>query len=382
MINDIHAFQVYPMYSLTSMTKGDFFKNDYLNSIKYVIPGILILYGINSRERLRIAIWAILAFGLLLSMQVVEKMFPALIGADDLATRALRVLDRDIGYHRVNLAAMTAGFSWGFFALINNSRSLKEKAFGYTGLLFSTLAMILTGGRAGMLAWVGCGLILALIKWRKLILIGPIIGLLALVAVPGLYDRLDEGLGNSSGDKSSNLHEELGAVDSQGRDLYSMTSGRVIVWPLVIDKIKDNPLVGYGKRAMVRLGLTHQAAYETESETLAFGHPHNAYLELLLDCGIIGAIPVLLFYAILVIRALRELNNEDREVSMTAGIVLAFVLTQAIAAFGSQSFYPDEGVVAMWAAIGAFFAAISLQRQSSEEVDVKEKEDVRINYYR
>jgi hypothetical protein len=33
-----------------------------------------------------------------------------------------------------------------------------------------------------------------------------------------------------------------------GRDLYAVTSGRAIAWPLVIDRIYESPLFGSGKR--------------------------------------------------------------------------------------------------------------------------------------
>jgi len=382
MTADLHSFRVYPMYNLQGSTVASLFKSDFLNSLKYLIPGLLLLHGINSRERTRQAAWAVLLFGLLLSLQVIMKMMPALLGADDLATRALRVLDRDIGYHRVNIAAITAGFSWAFFSLISTSKSKLEKLYANFGFAICTLAMALSGGRAGMLAWLGCGLFLALIRWRKLLIIGPLVGILALAAIPGLQDRLEEGFTEDSHEHSVEKRG-LDVVDSEGHDLYAVTSGRVIAWPLVIEQIKKSPLIGYGKRAMVRLGITHQVAETIGTRTLAFGHPHNAYLELLLDHGIIGGVPILLLFITITLKALPYIKNaKDKDVSLGAGMAVAFLVTQAIAGFGSQSFYPEIGTVAMWSAIGIFMATLGLMDKKEETLaDEKQQDKVITKYY-
>ncbi len=371
MTADVHSFKVYPMSNLQGASFSSLFKSDFLNSVKYLIPGLLLLHGVNSRQRTRQAAWAVLLFGLLLSTQVVMKMLPALVGADDLATRALRVLDRDIGYHRVNIAAMTAGFSWAFFALISTAKSKLEKMYANVGFLVCTLAMALSGGRAGMLAWLGCGFFLALIRWRKLLIIGPLVGILALSVIPGLQDRLEEGFTEDSHEHSVE-QRGLDVVDSQGHDLYAVTSGRVIAWPLVIEQIKKSPLIGYGKRAMVRLGITHKVAETIGTRTLAFGHPHNAYLELLLDHGILGGLPILLLFVLITFKAIPYIKNAtDKEVSLSAGMAVAFLVTQSIAGFGSQSFYPEIGTVAMWSAIGIFMATLGL---NDEKIDDKQPE--------
>lgn len=384
MASDLQSFHVYPMPNNQTISFQSFLKSDYLNSLKYLIPGLLLLHGINSRERVRYAVWAVLSFGFLLSFQVTTKMLPALIGSDDLATRALRVLDRDIGYHRVNLAAMTAGFSWAFFSLISTAKANWERYFAYSGFALSSLAMALSGGRAGMMAWLGCGFLLALLRYRKLFIIGPLIGVIALAGIPGLYDRLIEGFTDDTHEHSvEGSAAEI--LDSEGHDLYAVTSGRVVAWPLVIEHIKEKPLLGHGKRAMVRLGIMHELADLLGTKKLNFGHPHNAYLELLLDHGLLGAIPILLFFVIIGFKAIPFISNTvDKDVTLGAGFLLAFLVTQAIAALGSQSFYPDNGMVPLWSAIGVFFAVLKLGSKEDENVVLaKECEaPVRKNYYR
>ena len=359
MVADHKGFNVHPMPGLNT-SFSSLFLRDYLNSLKYLLPGLLILHGTNSKERFRLAVWSLLLFGMLLSLQVISKMIPALIGQDDLASRAARILDRDIGYHRVNVAAITAGFSWAFFSLVTTSRSLIERAYSITGFIACSLAMALSGGRAGMLAWLGCGLLMALIKWRTLLLVGPLVGILALSAIPGLESRLMQGL---SHDSQENVHHrDLNTIDSEGRDMYSATSGRIIAWPLVIERIKRQLLFGYGKRAMIRLGIAHEVTEVIGARSLDFVHPHNAYLELLLDHGLVGAIPILLLFSLIAFKTIpyiRETN--DSNVTLGASLAFSFMITQAIAGLGSQSFYPEIGSFPMWVGIGLFFSVIALK---------------------
>jgi len=116
---------------------------------------------------------------------------------------------------------------------------------------------------------------------------------------------------------------------------------------------------------------------------LAFGHPHNAYLELLLDHGVIGGLPILLLFVLITLKALPYIKNaKDKDVSLGAGMAIAFLITQAIAGLGSQSFYPEIGTVPMWSAIGIFIATLALVDKKSKTVeDVSREDRVTTKYY-
>jgi hypothetical protein len=84
-----------------------------------------------------------------------------------------------------------------------------------------------------------------------------------------------------------------------------------------------------------------------------FGHPHNAYLEWMLDNGIVGFIPVMLFFAVVLFHALRLFCDRRSGLFMAAGgVAAALIMGLLCAAMGSQTFYPVEGTVGMWCAIG------------------------------
>jgi hypothetical protein len=128
----------------------------------------------------------------------------------------------------------------------------------------------------------------------------------------------------------------------------------------VIAQIQQKPWLGWGRQAMLRTG-TVRFLYETLNEE--FGHPHNAYLEALLDNGIVGTAIILAMFVMFLFHAFRLFLEKRSKLCMAAGgIAAALILALLVAAMGSQSFYPVEGTVEMWSAIGLMLA-VSVERK-------------------
>jgi O-antigen ligase len=328
-----------------------------VNSLKWLIPGFLLFKGNTSNERTTLALLAFGLCSLLVAVQVVKQMpLGNLLDGTSLQQRANRVLGKNIGYHRVDLAALLAGATWMFYAMMHfaNRKLLSFGLLAATGLSF--LALLLTGGRAGLVACAAVGFFLSLKLWRKMLIIGPFVLLIALLAIPAVQERVLEGFTEDS-------HEvgiaEMGVntVDEHGRDLYAITSGRVVVWPFVVEKFKEQPLIGFGQKAMLREGVSTEII-GVFGPGVAFGHPHNAYLELLIDTGMLGAFPILLFFAWLIRKVWPYCDRRSSGLtSLVAIVCFAFVASQLVASIGSQSFYPREGVVLMWSSIGLFLSS-------------------------
>jgi O-antigen ligase len=126
------------------------------------------------------------------------------------------------------------------------------------------------------------------------------------LVAPGILGRATEGFTAESRDSSQRIDQlrERGDLStSDGTvDSYTVTAGRSIAWPIVIEWIKRHPWVGYGRQAMLSSGA-RLYIYNTYNEY--FPHPHNAYLEALLDNGIIGALPIFLLYGFMFCYAVR-----------------------------------------------------------------------------
>lgn len=326
------------------------FSEHVVNALKWVIPGILLFNGCNSSKRLRQGVLAILAFGLVIALLTIKAMpIGALTTGDQLQHLALKLLSSNVGYHRVNIAMMMAGFFWSFFAYREVLQKAHQK-YIYFIIFIIFYALALTGGRTGYVTWGLLGMMFAALKWRRIFFIAPVVVMLVVTLVPAAKERLLMGFDENTVDRPSEelLQDDLN-YNSSGVDLYTVTSGRTSAWPFVLEKIREAPLIGYGKEAMIRTGTT-SFLYETYGE--AFPHPHNMYLQWLLDNGIIGFLPILLFYILIIKYSIGLLLDKSNiNYVMIGGVCLSLVLAVLIAGMGSQTFYPREGSVAMWGAV-------------------------------
>jgi O-antigen ligase len=118
----------------------------------------------------------------------------------------------------------------------------------------------------------------------------------------------------------------------------------------VIEKIWKAPFLGYGREAMQRTGIS---AFLWQEFGESFPHPHNAYLQWILDNGWIGFLPVAIFYLLLLKYSLSLFRDSRNPIFVTiGGVTLSLVLALLAASFSSQTFYPREGAIGMWCAIG------------------------------
>ncbi len=322
-------------------TTGSLTAEYLINTIKWMVPCLLLFDGCRSRDRLKTAAFAILGAYVFLGLMVIKVMplGSALLSGAELQRLALRLLQSRIGYHRVTLSMMLGGAVWALVAampLLKDRRLRMTVPFLAVGLVY---AQALTGGRAGYITLGAVGFILAALRWRKVFLIAPAVALLFVMFVPSAIERLTFGLTRDPY-KTGDV-----AVDE-----YELTSGRNLIWPYVIAQIWQKPIFGWGRQAMLRTGTV---TFLSETLNEDFGHPHNAYLESLLDNGIVGFIPTMALFLVLVFHGLR-LFLERRSVlcSTAGGIAASLVLALMVAGMSSQSFYPIEGTVEMWAAIG------------------------------
>jgi O-antigen ligase len=340
----------------TVETTGQIVGELLFNTFKWMILPILLFDGCRDRRRLNEALFCVLAVYVLIALQVAKYMPPQFaVDGDTLARRAIRVLEVGVGYHRVNLSAMLAGASWAVFATRIQMSTWRARLFTAVTALFVVYAQAMTAGRAGYVAWVLVGLTLCVLRWRRYLLGVPVMILAIVTVAPGVSQRMLAGFSEDTRDSNPRVEQQSDGVvdyanDANKLDAYTVTSGRSVIWPFVIAKIEQAPWVGYGRMAMQRTRLT-QDLWERYGEP--FPHPHNAYLELLLDSGVIGAACVLPFYIAITFQAM-TLFRDSRSPTCVAvgGACLAVVLSLLYGAIGSQTFYPREGWMGMWCLIG------------------------------
>jgi O-antigen ligase len=349
-------FDLGPLEQLAALSNTEppsvltLFSEHMINCLKWVVPGFLLYDGCRSEQRFRLATYSVLAVYVLLAVQVIRWMpLSTLTSGSDLEDRSIKILLNEVGYHRVNMAMLLAGGSWALFCArtLPNSKFLFNMALFFSAFVF--FGMALTGGRMGFATWAAIALVFGVFKWKRIVILAPVGLALIITFVPAVQERMMQGFTEESIDTNVSI-ESLAYDDSEGPHLYTVTAGRTFAWSFVIDEIAKAPLFGYGREGMKRTGV---ALFLYAEYGESFPHPHNAYLEWMLDNGIISLIPVLLFYWLVVKMAIKLFRDEgDRNSVAIGGITLSLVLALLIAAMGSQTFYPREGAVGMWCAIG------------------------------
>lgn len=315
--------------------------NYLINPLKFLLPCVLLYDGARSRDRVIMALGALGLYFLALAGMIIRYGgFNFDFSGDELTSRAVKIVARSTGYHRVEMSMMLAGASWAFVAAAQAALPKTLRWGLASGAVVVVLAQAMTGGRTGYLSWVLVGLLLCTIKWRKLLPLFPLAVVALVTLMPGVRGRMLAGFA-LGGDSSPVVREH---------DSNEITSGRTEVWPHVIQKIKESPWIGYGRIAMVRTGLYLWVREELND---GFQHPHNAYLEQLLDGGIFGFLSLLPVYLCAVFTGVSLfLDRQDRLFEATGGFALALMLSLLIGSIGGQTLYPREGTVGVWAAAG------------------------------
>jgi len=177
-------------------------------------------------------------------------------------------------------------------------------------------------------------LVLAIARWRVLLPIIPVAAIVLCSVFPSITDRMLMGVGLTS------------ATGDTYHDMEEITAGRFTdLWPPAIEQIGESPLIGYGALACRRTELRDKWLEIAGAPT----HPHNAYLELLLDMGVFGAVPVLVVYfAILAMTWKLFRQRKDKIAAGIGGMGLAAIVVLLVTAMGAQSFYPTQSTILSW----------------------------------
>ena len=319
--------------NLGTYTKKDLVSEELINTVKWIFPGLLLYDGCRSRKQVLMALGSILVMYFLIAVQVAKRISPAALASGDALMQGRKVCS-DIGYSAVDMSVFLAGAFWAIIAAVPLFSNKKHKILVIIAAGLVVYAQALTGGRAGYLAWAATGLTFCLLKWRKYLLLTPVVVLLLPIVFPGAVARMFMGVG------------ETDVTGQTVTNDYEATSGRTLIWPYVIDKIGQSPIIGYGRLAMKRTGLADKLLEELGE---SFPHPHNMYLETLFDNGIIGSIPFILFWAVLIAYSIKLFRSSNRLCSAIGGLALSMMLTQLFAGVGSQHFYPEESTMGVWA---------------------------------
>jgi O-antigen ligase len=146
-------------------------------------------------------------------------------------------------------------------------------------------------------------------------------------------------------------------LKEENRDVIS--AGRIDhIWiPLIEENVSDPKkfMFGDGRNAI-------RASNSLLKGRIIFtGNPHNAYLELLIDSGIISLIIIVSFYYVILRNAfhmLKHTTETHSKENLYACIVS--ILCFLIAGMAGQSFFPRYSTVFLWVILGCTVASLKL----------------------
>jgi O-antigen ligase len=136
-------------------------------------------------------------------------------------------------------------------------------------------------------------------------------------------------------------------VQSVGLRGDELTAGRIYVWSNLAPEVARSPLYGRGLMSTQWSGYVRSGAFGAT-------HPHNVYLEILMDAGIYGAICMFIFYRF-AWRSFRKLGRDERFDPGTRGFFLGAAAGMAgMLTYGLTNghWYPSAEQVFFWLALG------------------------------
>ena len=219
----------------------------------------------------------------------------------------------------------------------SKSPGFRLALMGSMGLV--VVALILSFSRGAFLGFLLINVLFLL--WHRnaktLILFGLLAACALLLLPDAVYDRVTTGFGNGSADP------------------VAISAGRIeYIWLPLLPEIPRSPIYGHGLGSIL---WSEPMRKGPGVAVLAVGHPHNAYLQALLDMGIVGLV-LLCAYFVHVWKGFRALSVDPalspamRGFYMGAAAGLACLLVSYAT---DSSLRPGPEQSFLWLAIGMMY---------------------------
>jgi O-antigen ligase len=258
------------------------------------------------------------------------------IGLHALASSDDRGFLSTLGLHANDLGRLYAIayalllFTWA------EARDMPRRWVLLAAAALTVVALVLTFSRG---AFVELAVVSALfVLWRRsprTLAFAALVALAAVVLAPAaVYQRMATG---------------------EGAGLDAISAGRLNgLWLPLLPEVLRHPLFGSGTSSILWSGAMRQGA---GYQVLAVTHPHNAYLESLLDMGVVGT-ALLCAYFVHVWKRLRELSTDPRLEPALRGFfqgAAAGLVGMLVSDFTDSSLAPRPEQAFLWLALGMMY---------------------------
>jgi O-antigen ligase len=321
-------------------TWWNFFSTQWINPLKYLLLGVMFYDGARTRERMLLGLFSVLAVFMVWAFFTIKFMPLSILLDESDFMRYRYKFDRDIGVYATDLGMVFAGAFWVFMAIWPLFQRWWYRVGVIGGAAVVLLGLGLTHARGGYMTFGALGLVFAMTRWRWLLPLMPVAVAGVFVAMPSAYDRLIMGFGTQD------------VTGAEVTDMDEVTSGRTTyLWPNAADEILERPLLGAGRMAILHTSMFRKVvAVRGDCPT----HPHSAYLELLMDAGVLGFIPIILIYLGLFYVGLSLFRQSGDPLKQAIGGAAAACSGMLlVAGIASQTFFGVQlSTVCIWLAGG------------------------------
>lgn len=323
--------------------------DEFIKPCVYLVAVWMVAVAIGSSKRcepwLRLVNISVLALPLLIIAAVLLSGY----SLRELASPAARTFLSSTGLHaNVLSVVLLPAFAGGLF-MLPAYQTMLGRLFGSLVVGASVVALMLTFSRAAFLGVLLVTCVFFFLRGNfRYVIIGVIVCATVAVVLPDSFvERATTGFGKSG-------------VGSRQHD--TLTAGRVGgIWLPLLPEIAKHPIVGDGINAT-------QWSIPAREGLIVEGHPHNAYLRLLMDHGIVG-LGVVGYFLLQVWRLFRRRANDTTQPPLIRayfnGVSVALVIFMIQCVSGSRLIF-DYIQVFYWFAIAIGLAIEHRQRQEAQ----------------
>lgn len=331
------------------MTATSFAIDAIVNPLKYLIVGMLFFSGARTRKRVLMALLSAVGSGICYALLVFKSMKLGVFTMDYVDAR--RLTDKLVGLYANDMAELFAFAVWSGMVMIILFQQRWQRTVWTILSLCILPPFVALKSRAGFLAAGVVGVALGTLRWRRILVLMPIAVLGITLIAPSVVDRVLTGV-------------------EEGADLdwNEVSAGRVTgLWPPVLRQIGKSPIIGHG-----RYGLLRNDCYEEiiERGHNVPGHPHNAYLEILLDAGVIGLSICLALMGVILMAGYGLMRfRDDPLLDRLGAVTLAAALAELSAGVAGSSFFPTQSTVpylCVWGVALRTYCGVCAEKSQAE----------------
>lgn len=345
------------------LTTLGFVSEYFINPLKYLGVAALLFDGARTRRNMVLGLGAVVLQPLLYALQVVRHVPLSVLFIAGESPFRYRI-GRDCGLHANDMALVQVIGFWSAVACLSLWPRLRGwlrwALVGGAGVML--LALALCNSRGGFLAFLVIAVGLGVIRWRWMLAAMPVALIALCVAFPSIPTRLAVGVGVA--DVSGSEGEDWDAI-SAGRTTY--------LWPPSMDEIAASPVVGQGRLTILRTSLYERIV---DLNGMCPTHPHNAYIEMMLDSGVVGLALTLAFYLLFPCLGLSVGRSAAPLLRTVATMGLAGGAAILVMGLSGQTFFPREGIFVVLCTYGLLLRAYVAHR-ASVPVGVRARQSVR-----